>query len=422
MPTAGNYYCATANPFAAQPPLAGEAACDILVIGGGFTGLSAALAAAERGARVVLLEAQTIGFGASGRNGGQLIPGLRWTARELVARFGLERARAVHSLAMGAVDRVKSRIAHHHIACDLAAGHFEAAHKPAHFAAMRDEVDLLERKFGRTGLELVAPADVGRFVATDAYHGGVHDRYGGHFHPLNYVLGLAGAAIGAGAALHEGSRVTALAPDGAKVRATTAAGTVAADQAILAADAWTGELVPALGRYTVPLMNYVVATAPLGAEAGRILPANTAVADSRSVLNYFRLSADGRLIFGGGERYRAASPSDISAFVRSHIVRLFPQLAATPIDFGWGGTVSVTMNRLPQIGRRGNILFAHGFSGHGALLTTLVGELLAEAAAGPSPRFDLLASLPHRLFPGGKLMARPLATLGLLYYAMKDRL
>ena len=195
-----------------------------------------------------------------------------------------------------------------------------------------------------------------------------------------------------------------------------------AGQAILAADAWTGDIVPALGRYTVPLMNYVVATAPLGDRAAHLLPTNAAIADSRFVLNYFRLSADRRLIFGGGERYRSAPPSDIGAFVRPHITRLFPHLADVPIDFGWGGTVSVTMNRLPQLGRRGNILYAHGFSGHGALLTTLAGEVLAEAAAGPSPRFDLLAALPHRLFPGGQLMARPLATLGLLYYAMKDRL
>jgi gamma-glutamylputrescine oxidase len=417
----GNYYKATANPFAAPPPLSGEATCDIVVIGGGFTGTTAALAVAEAGARVILLEAETIGFGASGRNGGQLIPGLRWSARELIARFGLERARAVHSLAMEAADRVKARIARHAIACDLAAGHLEAAHKPAHFAAMREEVDLLTGKFGRTGLELVGPADVRQLVATDAYFGGIFDREGGHFHPLNYARGVAQAAIGAGAALHQHSAVTALADEGARVRVTTTSGTVTADQAILATDAWTGDLAPALGRYTVPLMNYVIATAPLGDQA-RILPTNAAVADSRFVLNYFRLSADKRLIFGGGERYRSAPPSDIGAFVRPHITRLFPDLAEVPIDYGWGGTVSVTMNRLPQLGRRGNILFAHGFSGHGALLTTLAGEVLAEAATGPSPRFDLLASLPHRLFPGGKLMARPLATLGLLYYAMKDRL
>jgi gamma-glutamylputrescine oxidase len=422
MTADGNYYRATANSFAAQPPLSGETRCDVVVIGGGFTGMSAALAAAEAGARVVLLEAETIAFGASGRNGGQLIPGLRWTARELIAAFGPERAKAIHGLALEAVIRVKDRIARHSIACDLAQGHLEAAHKPSHFAQMRDEVELLTTRFGRTGLELVAPADVRRYVATDAYHGGVFDSDGGHFHPLNYLLGLATAALAAGATIHEHSRVTAIDDDGSAVRVTTGQSHVTAEQAILAADAWTGDIVPALGRFTVPLMNYVVATAPLGNRGRELLPTNAAIADSRFVLNYFRLSADGRLIFGGGERYRSAAPRDIGAFVRPHITRLFPELSTVPIEYGWGGTVSVTMNRLPQIGRRGKILYAHGFSGHGALLTTLAGELLAEAAAGPSPRFDLIAALPHRLFPGGKLMARPLATLGLLYYAMKDRL
>ncbi|MEO7634486.1 MAG: FAD-binding oxidoreductase, partial [Sphingomicrobium sp.] len=361
----GNFYHATANPFPPQLPLSGDAECDIVVIGGGFTGCAAALAAAERGARVVLLEAETIGFGASGRNGGQLIPGLRWTARELIAAFGLDRARAIHALAMEAVARLKARIAHHGIACDLAPGQLEAAHKPAHFAAMRDDVELLTTKFGRTGLDLIEPAEVRRIVATDAYHGGVFDHDGGHFHPLNYVLGLAAAALAAGAIIHEHSRVTAIEDSGGTVTVTTAAGRLTARQAILAADAWSGDIVPALGRFTVPLMNYVIATAPLGDLAAHLLPTNAAIADSRFVLNYYRLSADKRLIFGGGERYRTAPPPDIGAFVRPHIMRLVPQLAATPIDYGWGGTVSVTMNRLPQLGRRGNILYAHGFSGHG---------------------------------------------------------
>lgn len=418
----GNYYRFTANPCAARPPLAADVECDVVVIGGGFTGCAAALAAAERGARVTLVEAEAIGFGASGRNGGQLIPGLRWTARELIGAFGLERARTIHALAMAAVARVKARIARHVIACDLAPGQLEAAHKPAHFADMREDVELLTTKFGRTGLELVDPADVRQIVATDAYHGGVFDHDGGHFHPLNYVLGLASAASAAGATIHEHSRVIAIEDSGGKVIVTTSGGRITAAQAILAADAWTGEIVPALGRFTVPLMNYVIATAPLGDVATQILPTNAAIADSRFVLNYYRLSADRRLIFGGGERYRSSPPADIGAFVRPHITRLFPQLGETPIEYGWGGTVSVTMNRLPQLGRRGNVFYAHGFSGHGALLTTLAGELLAEAAAGPSAGFDTLAALPHRLFPGGALMAQPLATLGLLYYAMKDRL
>ncbi len=416
-----NYYHATANPFDRQPPLSGEVRCDVLVVGGGFTGVAAALAAAEAGARVVLLESERIGHGASGRNGGQLIPGLRWTASHLKARFGLERARAVHDVAMQAVGRVRARAARHGIGCDLKRGHLEAAWKPADFAAQQREAELLTREFGRTGLELVPPRDMGKHVGSSAYHGGLFDAEGGHFHPLNYLLGLASAARKSGAVLHENSRVRRLTQNGA-VRAVTAGGQVIADRAVLATDAWTGELQPRLGRFTVPLMNYNIATAPLGERAREVLPSDAAVADSRFVLNYYRLSADGRLIFGGGERYRARPPGDIAGFVRPYLQRIFPQLAGVPIDYGWGGTVSVTANRLPHLGRNGAIIFAHGFSGHGALLTTLAGELCAEALHRSSDRFDLLAGLPHRPFPGGRLLARPLATLGLLYYAMKDRL
>ena len=418
---AGNYYVATAHPFERRPPLTGEVRSDVVVIGGGFTGTAAALAAAEAGASVVLLEAETIGYGASGRNGGQLIPGLRWSASHLKAAFGAERARAVHDVALEAVGRVRTRIARHSIACDLKAGHLEAAWKPAHFDEIRREADLLTGEFGRTGLEVIGPQDMRLHVGTDLYHGGLYDAEGGHFHPLNYVLGLARAAEGAGAVLHERSRAGRITQNGA-VRVKTAGGQVIAKQAILATDAWTGDLQPRLGRFTVPLMNYNVATAPLGELADELLPSDAAVADSRFVLNYFRLSADKRLIFGGGERYRSRPPADIAGFVRPYMERLFPKLHDVPIDHAWGGTVSVTANRLPHLGRNGAVLFAHGFSGHGALLTTLAGELCAEQLHRSSNGFDLLAGLPHRPFPGGRLLARPLATLGLLYYAMKDRL
>ncbi|HVF82633.1 MAG TPA: FAD-binding oxidoreductase [Sphingomicrobium sp.] len=418
---AGNYYDATAQPFKRQPPLRDEVRCDVVVIGGGFTGVAAALAAAEAGAKVVLLEAETIAHGASGRNGGQLIPGLRWTGSHLKAAFGLDRARAVHDVALQAVDRVRARVRRHGIACDLKAGHLEAAWKPAHFVEQQREAELLARDFGRKNLEIVAPTEMQRHVSTDAYHGGLYDPDGGHFHPLNYLLGLATAAREAGATLHEQSRVRTLTQNGG-VRAETAGGHVIAERAILATDAWTGDLQPRLGRFTVPLMNYNVATATLGERAAQLLPSDAAVADSRFVLNYYRMSADGRLIFGGGERYRSEPPSDIAGFVGPFLERIFPQLAGVPIDFGWGGIVSVTANRLPHLGQNGAILFAHGFSGHGALLTTLAGELCAEALHRDSSGFDLLAGLPHRPFPGGPLLARPLATMGLLYYAMKDRL
>ena len=421
MDAARNYYRATANRFPAQRALEGEYHADLIVVGGGFTGMVAALAAAERGRKVVLLETKCIGHGASGRNGGQLIPGLRWSAGDMVATFGLERARAIHAVAMMAVDRVAARIALHKIDCDLKSGHLETAWKPAHYDAMARDADLLARDFGRTELEMIAPADMRRYIASPLYHGGLFDPRGGHFHPLNYLLGLANAALAAGVTIHEGSAVTKL-REGDGVIADTVRGSVTAPHAIVAADAWTGELVPGARDITVPIVNYNIATAALGDLADRLMPGDAAVADSRFVLNYFRLSADKRMIFGGGEKYRQTPPPSIAGFVRPHLAAVFPELAATPIDYAWGGTVSVTMNRLPHLARQGAIFYAHGYSGHGALLTTLAGELLAEALDGDSAAFDTLAGLPHRRFPGGRFFAKPLATLGLLYYALKDRL
>ncbi len=405
-PLSDSYYRATANAWQTQPEFEGDGEYDVAVIGGGFTGLSAALACAEKGLKVVLLEAKTIGYGASGRNGGQLIPGLRWSMREIDAEFGRERAQAIFDLAYGAVDRVKSRIAKHGIECDLKAGHLEAAYKPAHFGDMQRDADFLASEFGWQA-DVIQPLDMAKQIESGGYHGGIYDYQGGHFHPLNYVLGLAQAAKNAGVTIFENS--------------PSWAGDVNAENFILATDTWTRNSDPDLGRYTIPIMNYNVATAPLR-DADNLLPTDAAIADSRFVLNYFRLSSDKRMIFGGGEKYVQTPPADIGAFVRKHMVEVFPSLADVPIDYAWGGAVGVTANRLPHMGRKGNVFYAHGFSGHGALVTTLAGELMAQAVVGTMERFDVFASLPHSRFPGGKWLARPLATLGLLYYAMRDRL
>jgi gamma-glutamylputrescine oxidase len=420
-PLNNSYYRASANTFAAQPSLVGDHKADVCVIGGGFTGLSAALAAAEAGYSVILLEAETIGFGASGRNGGQLIPGLRWGMADILSEFGPVRARTIYNVAMDAVNRVNARVAKHRIACDLKAGHFEAAYKPAHYDAMLRELDVLRNDFGHATCEGVAPADMAKHIDGGNYHGGLYERAGGHFHPLNYALGLAEAAVAAGVQIFEQSRVTAL-TEGARVTARTVNGSVSAASAIVGADGWTGDILPSLASYTVPIMNYNISTVPLGNIANLLLPSGAAVADSRFVLNYFRLSADGRMIFGGGEKYTTRPPRDIAAFVQKHMMQVFPSLASVPIDYAWGGAVSVSMNRLPHFGRQGDTWFAHGFSGHGALMTTLAGELMVEAMRGTMERFDVMARLPHSRFPGGRRFAKPLATLGLLWYALRDRL
>lgn len=415
-PLAHSYYAATAHAWETQPALTGDASCDVAVIGGGFTGLSAALACAERGLSVVLIEAEHIGFGASGRNGGQLIPGLRWSLSELERELGRDRAQALFDLCWRD-NRVKARIEKHGIDCDLKAGHLEAAWTPGDFDKMRGEADYLASRFGYDS-KAVAKAGLGAHIDSRLYHGAIYDPHGGHFHSLNYAIGLAHAALAAGVRIVEGARAIST-HEASALRVGDAL--VEARFVINATDSWAGDLDPDLGRYTVPIMNYNVATAPL-ANADMLLPSDAAVADSRFVLNYFRLSADKRLIFGGGERYSQRPPADIAAFVRPHIERVFPQLAGVSIDYGWGGAVAVTMNRLPHIGRRGNLFYAHGFSGHGALVTTLAGELIAEAMIGTAGRFDVFASLPSRPFPGGKWLRSPLATLGLLWYALRDRL
>ncbi|MDO9369325.1 MAG: FAD-binding oxidoreductase [Sphingopyxis sp.] len=419
-PLANSYYAATAHGWRSACEIGEDLSFDVAVIGGGFTGLSAALACAERGFSVILIEREHVGFGASGRNGGQLIPGLRWSASELETEFGRERADALFGLCWRD-NPVKARIAKHRIDCDLKTGHLEAAWTPKDFGAMRREAEFLAARFGYHS-NVVAKSDMGAHIASPLYHGGIHDPQGGHFHPLNYAIGLAKAAEAAGVHIREGERVDRIAElgDGSSELFTTKA-IVRARYVIAATDSWIGQVEPDLGRYTVPIMNYNIATAPL-ANAALLLPSDAAVADSRFVLNYFRLSADKRLIFGGGERYSQTPPRDIAAFVRPFMAQVFPQIADAKIDYGWGGAVAVTMNRLPHIGRHGNVFYAHGFSGHGALVTTLAGELIAEAMAGTAERFDILANLPSKPFPGGKWLRQPLATLGLLYYAMKDRL
>lgn len=417
-----SYYAATAAPFGRRAALAGDHSADVVVVGGGFTGLSAALTAAEAGFSVILIEAKRIGWGASGRNGGQMIPGTRWSAVDLVRKFGRDHAKKLIELGMEATARVRGRITRHAIQCDLRDGHFHAACKPSHLDEMRHEAELLHDLIDYQGLSIVEKQDVGAIVATDAYHGGQFDTNGGHLHPLNYALGLAHAAEAAGVRIHEETLATSM-DHGSPVRVTTPGGTISARHGIIACDSDIGALIPALGSVTMPVINYNVTTKPLSpAGAKELIPSNASVAESRFVLNYYRLTADNRLIFGGGEKYSPRPPADIGDFVRPHLEGIFPQLEGVELDHGWGGTIGVTMNRLPDFGRIGNSFYAHGFSGHGVLLTTLAGELMVEAMRGTAERFDLMANLPIRRFPGGKLLRHPLYVLAMLWYALRDRL
>ncbi len=421
-PLNDSYYLASVGYYCPNAPLAGDLKADVCIIGGGFTGLSAAVACAEAGLDVLLLEAEQVGFGASGRNGGQMIPGFNMAGGDLVKLVGEEVGHKLYRLAISARDRVHARIERHEINCDLQHGHIHLAAKKRDFAYLEEEVAFSDKLLGAGEAVLVPPFHIGQYVNVSGYYGGVYVPKGGHLHALKYARGLAEAARSAGAQIFEGSRVISV-DDGDKAVVRTAGGSVTASHVFLACDAETADLAPKAGRYTMPVLNYIIATEPLDAERGReLIPSNAAVSDSRFVLNYFRLSADNRLLFAGGEKYSPKPPKDIAAFVRPYMLKLFPQLADARIDYAWGGAVGITVNRLPHIGRNGNILFAHGYSGQGVLLTTLVGELVAELLKGDSRNFDLFDKIPHHAFPGGKLLRSPTYVAGMLYSAMMDRL
>jgi gamma-glutamylputrescine oxidase len=416
-----SYYVASANPFEAAPRLDGDIEADVCVVGGGCTGLSAALFARRKGYSVVLIEAGKIGWGASGRNGGQMIPGLRKSAPELVGRYGKARAKTMFDVAIEARDLVVGLVREHGIACDLRlTGHLAAALKANGEREYAEEAECLVSTMGYRHIDLLDRAAMREEVASSRFTAGMLDRNGGHLHPLNYTLGLADAARAAGVRLFEHTAATACVEQD-RVRISTAGGAISARFAVLACDALLQGLDPVLDAKIMPVANYIVATEQLTA-GEPILPRDRAVSDAKFVVDYFRMSADGRLLFGGGERYTPAPPPDIAGFVRPYMLALFPQLAGVKIDYGWGGLVSVTRTRLPDIGRRGNVFHAHGYSGMGVILTSLAGQLVAEAMTGTAERFDILAELSPPAFPGGTRLRHPLYVLGMLWYALRDRL
>ena len=418
-----SYYAATANPFPLCPPLDDTLDCDVCIVGGGYSGLSAALHLAERGYDVILLEAQRIGWGASGRNGGQLAGGQRQDQDELEQRFGLLHARQLWDLGEAAKALVKQLIDRHAIDCDLKPGILYADHKPTLPEQSHRYVDKLRRTYGYEAAEAVDQTQIRQMLGSKAYYGGWLDHDAAHLHPLNFALGLAQVAQQAGARLFENSRVVRYTSQQAHLLVHTDQGEIRAKQLILACNGYLDTLEPRLADYIMPLNNFILATEPLGEQAAEIIRDDVAVADSRFVINYFRLSADGRLLFGGGENYTRRFPSDIKQFVRRYMLKIYPQLSTTRIDYAWGGTLAITVKRLPHFGCLGdNIWFAHGYSGQGLGLATLAGQLLAEALSGTQERFDVMASLPATKFPGGRWLRWPGQVLGMLYFSLRDRL
>jgi gamma-glutamylputrescine oxidase len=413
---APSWYAATAHALPDHPPLQGEARADVCVVGGGYAGLSAALHLAQAGVDVVLLDANRVGWGASGRNGGQLSYGPRVDVRDLERLVGPDDARKVWDVSTEATRLVKRLIAEHAIDCDLRPGHLEAAWRPADARNGEGYVEHVRTRYGHATIRALTREETRARIASSRYHGAIEDGEGGHLHPLNYALGLARAAAAAGARLHERSAVRRI-EDG---RVTTDAGLVRADHVIVACNGYLDGLDPDAASRIMPINNFIVATEPLGDRLP--MPGGECVADSKFVLNYYRPTPDGRLLFGGGETYSARFPGDMIALVRKPLEQVFPQLRGVRIDHAWGGTLAITRHRAPMLRRSGRRLVVGGWSGAGVHMATMGGLIAAEAARGALDRWDVLARVPCPAFPGGPALRQPLAALAMTWFALRDLL
>lgn len=417
------WYRETAVGLEPQPALEGDVSADVCVIGGGFTGLSAALNLAERGYDVVLLEAERVGWGASGRNGGLIGSGQRKDVIETEHDFGMQTSRLLWDFAEAAKAEIRTRVERHAIECDLQRGQLVGIHTPRYAGWGQELADKLAEDYDYPDVHALDREATRAMVATDRFLEGIFDANAMVIHPLNYVLGMARACREAGVRVFEQSRVTRYThSDPATV--STAEGSVNAKFIVLGCNGYLGKLERRVAGKIMPINNFMIATEPLGEErANALISGRYGVHDTRFVVNYFRLTADHRLLFGGGENYRPGFPRDIEAFVRPYMLEIFPQLEDVAVTHAWGGTLSVTVNRLPHVGRLPpNLFFAQGFSGHGISTASFAGVVIAEAIAGTAERFDVFAKLPIHTFPGGTLLRYPGMVLGMLYYSLKDRL
>jgi gamma-glutamylputrescine oxidase len=419
----GSYYAATANPSPYRPPLTGEARADVCIIGAGFSGISAALTLAEAGIRPIVLEGKRVGWGASGRNGGQIVNGYSRDLSVIEGRYGRGAARALADMSLEGGDIIRERAAKYGIACDLVEGGFFGAFTARQMRELEHQKAVWEG-YGHTELEMVDRAGVSAIVRTGIYAGGMIDHRGGHIHPLNLVLGEAAAAESLGATIHDGSAVTGIEDLGSEVVVRTAAGLVRAGTVLVCGNAYLGNAVPDLTNKIMPVSSQVLTTAPLDpAVLDALLPRNHCVEDCNYILDYYRRTADNRLLFGGGVVYGGTDPRSIEGKIRPHLERTFPSLRGVAVDFGWSGNFALTMTRVPHVGRlSANVLFSHGDSGHGVTTTHLLGRLLGEAVQGRLERFDAFAGLPYLPFPGGQALRVPLTVLGSWWYGLRDKL
>lgn len=417
-----SYYAASANPTPSRPPLHGRHETDVCVIGAGYTGISTALFLLEQGFKVTVLEAVKVGFGASGRNGGQIVNSYSRDIDVIERSAGAQQARLMGEMAFEGARIIRERVTKYNIQCDLKDGGVFAAFNDKQMGHLETQKKLWER-YGHTQLEMLDQTRINEVVNTDRYVGGMLDMSGGHIHPLNLVLGEAAAVESLGGVIHEHSTVTRI-EQGAKPVVHTEQGQVVANFVVVAGNAYLGNLVPQLAAKSMPCGTQVITTEPLSDElAQSLLPQDYCVEDCAYLLDYYRLSGDKRMIFGGGVVYGARDPADVEALVRPNLIKTFPQLKDVKIDYAWTGNFLLTLSRLPQVGRIGdNIYYSQGCSGHGVTYTHLAGKILAEAIRGQAERFDAFASLPHYPFPGGRLFKVPFTAMGAWYYQMRDKL
>ncbi|WP_195822404.1 NAD(P)/FAD-dependent oxidoreductase [Roseobacter sp. MH60115] len=417
-----SWYAASTPAPAPFDSLKGEVKADVCVVGAGYTGLSAALHLAQAGRRIVVLEAHRVGFGASGRNGGQLGSGQRVDQHGLESMVGDTQARALWDLGEEAKALVKSLIADHKIDCHLKPGVAWTGSTKSDVAYLHKYAALLNDKYGYDAVEALDAEACHAICPSPDYKGGLLDMGAAHLHPLAFALGLARAATAAGVTVYERSCVHGL-EHGAPATLRTDAGRVVADHVILACNGYLSSLAPSVSARVMPINNFIVATEPLEDQAHRVLARDVAVADSRFVVNYFRLSHDGRLLFGGGESYGYKFPRDIAATVRKPMETVFPHLKGVKVDYAWGGTLGITMKRFPYLARVApNILSASGYSGHGVGTATHAGKLMAQAIEGETDGFDTMRTIPTPAFPGGGALRTPLLVLAMSWYALRDRL
>ncbi|MEJ0035057.1 MAG: FAD-binding oxidoreductase [Gammaproteobacteria bacterium] len=425
-----SYYSATAHASPARPTLQGAVECDVCVVGGGIAGCSTALHLAERGYRVVLLEGHRIGWGASGRSGAQALLGVAAGHAKLARLVGERDARRVWDFTVEGLGLMRELIAKHGIDCDWVDGHLQVAMKARHDAEIREEIELLHSTLDYPSARYMPLEEVRSIIPSTRYVSALYDPNCGHLHPLNYTLGLAAAAERLGARIFEQSRAVSwtrssangASGDHASIR--TANGEVRARYAVLCGNVYLGSLAPDLFAKIMAVSTYIVATEPLGqARATELIKNNAGVVDSNWVVDYFRRSADHRLLFGGRANYSGLSQFDAPEATRQRMLEVFPQLADVKLEFAWGGEVDITLNRAPHFGRLApNVFFLQGFSGHGLVLTGMAGKLVAEAISGTAERFDVFTRIPHRDFPGGMAMRRPALVLAMMYYRLRDML